>query len=237
MLCHVGGCVGQIISASLAVCPRLAVGMSAKQFGTSASLFWHVRQFSHFGATVLPLRRVPSACRRSHITTIHFKNSLPTPTQTESRRYSLDNFGLAASARRRGSFSTSARQFATVLPLQHVPVVCRRNSVTFFHFQILYLLRAQSISAVRFYDFGAAALALRRIILQLRREPLASRRSFIFLTSKVSIYSVLKASRLYSFTTSARQFQQLGASILALWRVSCCGVSAGAYSMSAAQEV
>ena len=123
------------------------------------------------------------------------------------------HLGGTALQLRRDSFSTSARQCwhvgAAVLPLRRVPLACRRNSFT-ISYNILYLPRAQSISAVLYYNFGASFLP---------------RRQGSFSTS---------ARQFCHFGASGLPLRRVH---LARRRVFYFGMSAGTHSVSAAQVV
>ena len=157
-------------------------------------------------------------------------------------------FGMSANR-----LATSARHFchlgASLLPLRRVPLAFEHVGEALyqlFTFKIIYLIRAQSISAVRLYGFTTSpdsrCTSARQLLqfgpslLPLRRVPLACRRSsftiFHVLILAVPIYSVLKVSRRYGlqlwrglalrrvgFSTSARLFEHFGASVSELRRI------------------
>ena len=160
-----------------------------------------VRQFCHFGASILPLQRVLLTCWQF----LTFERSIWFVLQA-SRQY---------------GFTTLPRQFlhvrAAVLPLRRVPLACRRSSFTNLRFQLLHLVRAQSVSAVRLFNIDATVLARRR-------------GNFSTLACQFCHFgaSVLPLRRV-SFATSARPFSTLA--------VFCFGMSADIYSMLVARGV
>ena len=139
-------------------CLRVVFDMSTDKFGTSASLFWHAggrlaasaRHFGHFGASC---KHVGGALLQSSLSNCNSCSKHLDDTVSQLRR---DSFTRAVLAIRRVSPATRSCHFGASLFSMSAELF------TILYFQILYLPRTQSISAVQFYNFGASLLTRQR---------------------------------------------------------------------------